>query len=422
MATALFSDVCWIIRRLRSETYTAFIVGGAVRDTLLGRIPEDYDIATTATPEVIASLFPRTKPVGSAFGTTLVIIEHRPYQITTLQASGGTYTDVIEQDIRRRDFTVNALFWNPLEDRLIDLTGGMRDLKDRRLRPVTSAENIFEDDPVRMLRAIRLAHSLGFSLDPSILPAIRALRHKIARVSPERVQYELLKIFSLPQAFDALCPLARTRLLFEIIPELAPLSRLKQTPYHDFSALSHTFRTLRAVESLLSSPLFRDLAVHPGKHVLMMSALLHDIGKPETHTVESGRHHFYEHEKTGAVMAQAILRWLRFPKKDITMVTKLVANHLYPLHLFRHYREGTLSQKALDKFHRRVKRFLNPLLLLSFADQVAKHRGNSPTLSPDWLAFVDMVRVTRGRLPSGLGGKKGVPEGVPSPPGTERPV
>ena len=391
MATALFSDVCWIIRRLRSETYTAFIVGGAVRDTLLGQIPEDYDIATTATPEVIASLFPRTKPVGSAFGTTLVIIEHRPYQITTLQSSGGTYTDVIEQDIRRRDFTVNALFWNPLEDRLIDLTGGMRDLKNRRLRPVTSAENIFEDDPVRMLRTIRLAHSLGFSLDPSILPAIRAFRHKIARVSPERVQNELLKIFSLPHAFEALCPLARTRLLFEIIPELALLSRLKQTPYHDFSALSHTLRALRAVESLLSSPLFRDLAVHPGKHVLMMSALLHDIGKPETHTVENGRHHFYDHEDVGALKAAGIMKRLRFPRKELNLVKNLVERHLYPLHLFWLYGKNRLTQRAIDRFKRKTRRFILPLLLLSTADQLAKHRNPDESWISSWLTFVEML-------------------------------
>jgi putative nucleotidyltransferase with HDIG domain len=392
MGHALFSDVCWIIRTLKNRGYPAFIAGGAVRDILIGQNPGDYDIATTATPEVILSAFPRAKPVGRAFGTTLVIIEHRPYQITTLQSSGGTYTNLIEKDILRRDFTVNALFWDPLEDRLIDIVGGMKDLSLRLLRPVTTAERIFRDDPIRMLRAIRIAYSLGFDIDPTVFPAIRIQKERIQRISPERIQYELVKILSLPNVLEALCPLVRSRLLFEIVPEMLPLIHLKQFPYHDFSAFSHTFRVLYFVENLLHDPFFHSTPNLPPKHVLTLAALLHDIGKPDTHsTDEAGNNHFYDHEDTGAAKALEIMRRLRFPKKETILVKNIVARHLYPLHLFRHYRENTLTQRAIDRFHRKTKRFLWPLLLLSSADQLAKRRGSDGALSSIWLEFLDML-------------------------------
>jgi len=397
MGHALFSDVCWIVRTLKDMGYPAFIAGGAVRDILMGRNPEDYDIATTATPEVVLSIFPRVKPVGKAFGTTLVIIEHRPYQITTLQSSGGTYTELTERDILRRDFTVNALFWDPIEDRLIDIVGGMRDLNLRLLRPVTTAEEIFLDDPIRMLRAVRIAYSLGFTIDPAIPPAIRNHKKLIHRVSPERIQYEMAKILSLSNVLEALCPLVKTRLLFEIIPELFPLLKLKQTPYHDFSALSHTFRVLFFTEKLLNASPFSSKLNMFKKHVIALSALLHDIGKADTHTTdEKGNHHFYDHEDVGALMASDVMKRLRFPKKETVLVKNLVERHLYPLHLFRHYRENTLTQRAIDRFHRKTKRFLWPLLLLSSADQLAKKRGDTGTLSQDWLEFMDMLLLTTG--------------------------
>ena len=399
MPDALFSDVCWILRTLREQGYPAYIVGGAVRDILLGRIPEDYDIATTAPPDTITALFPRTKPVGRAFGTILVIVEHRPYQITTLQSRDGSFTESMEKDILRRDFTVNALFWNPIEDRMIDIVGGMRDLKRRILRPVTTAEKIYRNDPVRMLRAFRIAPALGFSLDPSLGSATRTLRGEIQRVAPERIHAELVKILSLPHVLAALCPLVTTRLLFEIIPELWPLRHLKQSPFHDFSALSHTFRVLNAAEGLLETPLFRPILSTTGKHVLMMAALLHDIGKPETHSMKNGANHFYGHEKTGAALARDILRRLRFPRKDATLITNLVARHLYPLHLFRHYRDHTLTRRAVERFLRKTKRYRLPLLLLSSADQLAKRRRSTGNLDDTWISFLNLLLSKNGQKP-----------------------
>lgn len=391
MAHALFSDICWIIQSLKNNGFKAFVTGGALRNLLLEHIPEDYDIATTASPEKIASLFPRTKRVGKAFGTTLIILEHRPYHTTTLQSSEGTYTDIIEKDIKRRDFTVNAIFWDPLEDRVIDIVGGMKDLKNRVLKPVTTAGTIFHDDPIRMLRAIRLSHSLGFTLHPSILPAIRAFREEIYKVSPERIQYELVKILSLNQALMALCPLVKSRLFFEIFPEMNSLSHLKQYPYHDYSALSHTFRTLYFTEKISNDPPLSGKYLKIKKHILMLASLFHDIGKPDTHQVKNNASHFYGHEKIGAKKTGEILRRLRFPKKDIQLVKSLVNRHLYPLHLYWLYERNVLSNRAIERFRRKTRNFTIPLLILSTADQLAKRRGQGNILPPAWRTFISRL-------------------------------
>jgi len=391
MARVLFSDICWIIRTLKSHGFPAFIAGGAVRDLLMGRAPEDYDIATTAPPEKIVSIFPRTKPAGKVYGTTLIIVEHRPYQVTTLQSSGGTYTDLIEEDIQRRDFTINAMIWDPIEDHLIDTVGGMKDLKNRILKPTTTAEEIFLNDPIRMLRAIRISHSLQFTLHPSIFPAIRALRKQIKRVSPERIQYELVKILTLTHVTKALCPLVKTRLLFEFLPELALLSHLKQSPYHDYSALSHTFRTLYFTEKIINNPSFFNLPTKTSKHILMLAALLHDIGKPDAHQVIDGIHHFYGHEKIGAEKTGEILKRLRFPKRDIQLVKSIVTRHLYPLHLYWLYEKNTLTPRAIERFRRKTGNFSLPLLVLSTADQLAKHRSGNEELITSWRPFCEML-------------------------------
>ncbi len=393
MTPALFSDVCWILRTLKAQGHLAFVTGGAVRDLMLGHPPQDYDIATTASPKEISALFPRVRQVGKSFGTLLIVIGHRPYQVTTLQTSGGTFTDSLERDILRRDFTVNALFWDPLEDRLIDIVGGMEDLRKRVLTPVTDAKGIFRDDPIRMLRAIRLSHSLGFSLHPSILPAMRAMRAYLTEVAPERIQLELDKILSLDRVLDALCPLVKSRVFFQILPETARLAHLDQSPYHDFTALSHTFRTLAHTEILHRGGWFLGERIVTKKPLLMLAALLHDIGKPETQTWEGGIHHFYRHDKVGAEITGGILKRLRFPKRDVQFVKFLVERHMYPLHLFRLREGGGLSERAVRRFQRKVKKDRRlPLLLLSTADQWAKRRRGPGPRGASWRVFCQRLK------------------------------
>ncbi len=388
---ALFSDACEIIRTLKNRGYPAFITGGAVRDTLLGRIPEDYDIATTAPPHIILSLFSRAKTLGKAFGTTLVMIEHRPYQLTTLQTSDGSYTKLVEKDILRRDFTVNAMFWDPLEDRLVDIVGGMKDLKNRVLIPVSTAESIFKEDPIRMLRAVRLSYTLHFTLYPSVPSAIRTFRDQIHHTPRERIHDEWVKIFSLSNVFEVLCLLVRTRLLYEVIPEIAALSQIRQFPYHDFSVLSHTFRTLRFAEKLYHGELYFPGKIEINKYILMLACLLHDVGKSATHSISGGYHHFYGHEKIGADIAEKILKRLHFSKRDVQAVKFLVANHLYPLHLFRLEKDHTLTKLAIKRFKRKAGTMAPSLLLLSTADQYAKRREWNESSVSLWQNFCDIL-------------------------------
>jgi len=387
MTPAFFSDICWIIRTLKSHGYAAFIAGGAVRDLFLGIPPQDYDIATTATPEEIVSLFPRAKQVGKAFGSTLIVLEHRPYQATTLQSTGGTFTDSLEKDILRRDFTVNAMFWDPTEDRLIDIVGGMRDLRRRVLLPVTTADKILADDPIRMLRAIRLPLSLDFTLPLSLKTAIRSHRSEIQKISPERVHDELVKLLSLDNVLEATCHLLTTRLLFELIPEMVPLRHLNQSSPHDFRVLSHSIRTGAHAELLYQKGSFLHQEITIPKYLLMLAALLHDICKASTQQWDGQPCHFYTHEKAGAEMAETILKRLRFPKRDLRAVKFLIARHLYPLHLFRLNESGTLSDRALGRYKRKTKEMALPLLLLATADQMAKRRHPSEGFFSNWLDF-----------------------------------
>jgi putative nucleotidyltransferase with HDIG domain len=387
---ALFSDAVWIIRRLKEKGFSAYLVGGCVRDLLAGHPTHDFDITTAATSEELRQIFPKTVSIGKSFDTTLVVLGHRPYQITTFQDNRGTLQRDFAPDILRRDFTINAIFWDPTEDRMIDLVHGIRDLRAGILKTVSTPAATFENDPIRMLRAIRIAFQFGLRINPDILPEMKSLRQLIGRVSPDRIHQELVSIFSLSPALPPLCPLIRTGLLYEIIPELKGLAHLKQGRYHDFSALSHTFRCIG----------FTDLFYHhPRKNgrtfshsslpfwMLSLAALLHDIGKPETLQIISGRTHFYGHEETGAETASTILRRLHFSKKESRVIRQLIQRHLYPLHLYQRYRQGDLTKRAIDRFQRNTKEFKYPLLTLATADQAAKRRLGTKALPDTWFLF-----------------------------------
>jgi len=387
---ALFSDAVWIIRRLKEKGFPAYLVGGCVRDLLSGRPAHDFDIATAATPEELRKVFSRTVSIGKSFDTTLVVLSHRPYQITTFQDSRGTLQKNFTPDILRRDFTINAIFWDPTEDRMIDLAHGIRDLRAGILKTVSTPAATFENDPIRMLRAIRIAFQFGLRITPDILPVMRSLRQLIGRVSPDRVHQELINIFSLSPILPPLCPLVRTGLLHEIIPELKGLARLKQGRYHDFSALSHTFRCIGFTDLFYHHPRKNGLPFSRPSlpfWMLALAALLHDIGKPETLQTISGRIHFYGHEKTGADIASDILRRLRFSKKENRVIRKLIERHLYPLHLYQRYKQGDLTERAINRFQRNTKEFKHSLLILATADQAAKRRLGTKALPGTWFLF-----------------------------------
>ena len=323
-----------IVTRLQGAGFGAFWVGGCVRDFLLGREPLDFDIATDARPEQVEQLFPKTIPVGRKFGVVIVVEAELQFQVATFRAEAD-YRDgrrpekVVfanaEADALRRDFTVNGLFYDPPTGTLHDWVGGKADLEGRIIRTIGFPEERFGEDHLRMLRAVRFAARLDFSIEPRTFAAVQVLAPKIRQISAERVREELVKLFA-PPAPENPGSAARGLELFRdsglmevVLPELAATVRCEQSP--DFHPEGSVFNHLRSMLEKMpagASPL------------LPWAVLLHDIAKPVTveRDPATGAIHFYGHEKVGAVMAAEILERLRFPKKPAEEIVACVLHHM----------------------------------------------------------------------------------------------
>jgi len=317
-----------IVRRLHSAGFLAFWVGGCVRDFLLGREPGDYDIATSALPEQIEELFSRTIPVGRKFGVMVVVEGGRQFQVATFRAEAdyqdGRHPERVafgdaEADARRRDFTVNGLFYDPVRKELDDWVGGEADLRARIIRTIGTPGERFAEDHLRLLRAVRFAAQLDFSIEAGTFAALKANAAEIKTISAERVREELVKLFRPPHAPRGLDLLRESGLLEQVLPEIAATLVCEQSP--DFHPEGTVFNHLR----LMLQHLPRD--ADPS---LPWAVLLHDVAKPVAASAdpETGSMHFYGHEKIGAEMAGEILERLRFPRKQIDEVIKAVLFHM----------------------------------------------------------------------------------------------
>jgi poly(A) polymerase len=317
-----------IVRRLHSAGFLAFWVGGCVRDFLLGREPGDYDIVTSALPEKIEELFSRTIPVGRKFGVMVVVEGGRQFQVATFRAEAdyqdGRHPERVafgdaEADARRRDFTVNGLFYDPVRKQLHDWVGGEADLRARIIRTIGAPGERFAEDHLRLLRAVRFAAQLDFSIEAGTFAALKANAAEIKTISAERVREELVKLFRPPHAPRGLDLLRESGLLEQVLPEIAATLVCEQSP--DFHPEGTVFNHLR----LMLQHLPRD--ADPS---LPWAVLLHDVAKPVTASAdpETGSMHFYGHEKIGAEMAGEILERLRFPRKQIDEVIKAVLFHM----------------------------------------------------------------------------------------------
>jgi poly(A) polymerase len=317
-----------IVRRLQSSGYAAFWVGGCVRDRLLGREPEDFDVATSAHPEQIEELFPHTIAVGRKFGVIVVVEDGHQFQVATFRAEAeyrdGRRPEQVrfanaQADAERRDFTVNGLFYDPIADKLHDWVGGAVDLEARLIRTIGNAHARFTEDHLRLLRAVRFAAQLGFEIEPATFAALQSSAANIKLISAERIREELLKLFRPPHAARGLVLLRDSGLLVEILPELAATERCEQSP--DFHPEGNVFEHLRQMLSSLP------MNAAPS---LPWAVLLHDIAKPLTSERDptSGSIHFYGHERIGAEMAENILQRLKFPRKQITEIVICVRNHM----------------------------------------------------------------------------------------------
>jgi len=330
-----------IIRRLRLNGHQAYVVGGAPRDLLLGTRPTDYDIATDARPEQVRALFEKTIPVGEQFGVVLVLLDsiesdgkpprsesqipQTPYEVATFRAD-GEYLDgrrptcvhfcAPREDALRRDFTVNALMFDPLGRKILDFVGGRRDIRARRIRTVGDPVQRFTEDHLRLIRAVRFAARLDFAIERLTFAVVRRLAPLITHVAAERLGADLVKILTGPRAGQALCLLSQTGLLGHILPEVEAMRGCEQPPnFHpEGDVFTHT-------------QLMLNLADRPSP-ALALAILLHDVAKPPTQRHTPERIRFDGHCELGAEMAGRICRRLKLPRATIERVQYLTANHL----------------------------------------------------------------------------------------------
>ena len=311
-----------ILRVLENQGFEAFIVGGCVRDSILGRRPDDWDITTSARPEQVKALFRRTVDTGVKHGTVTVLMDKESYEVTTYRIDGEyedgrhpkevAFTASLEEDLKRRDFTINAMAYHP--DRgLVDLFHGMDDIRAEIIRCVGNPLERFGEDALRILRAVRFSAQLGFSIEAETKTGIEELAPNLKLVSAERIQTELVKLLVSPHP-DYFLTAYETGITRQFLPEFdACMETGQNTPHHCLSVGLHTLQSL--------------LNIRPDK-VLRLTMLLHDIGKPAVKkTDENGRDHFKMHGPAGEKMASAILRRLKFDNDTISKVCRLIRWH-----------------------------------------------------------------------------------------------
>lgn len=311
-----------IIETLMAAGYEAYAVGGCIRDSILGREPNDWDITTSAKPEETKRLFLRTVDTGIKHGTVTVLLDREGFEVTTYRIDGVyedarhpkevTFTASLEEDLRRRDFTVNAMAYNE-ETGLVDIFGGMQDIENRIIRCVGNAEERFTEDALRMLRAVRFSAQLGYRIEDTTKEAIRKLAPNLKLISAERIQAELVKLVVSPHP-EYLRTAYETGITKQILPEFDFCMETGQNnPHHCYSVGEHILHSMQETD--------------PDK-VLRLGMLFHDIGKPQTLTIdEEGISHNKGHAVVGEKMARRILRRLKFDNDTTDKVTKIVRYH-----------------------------------------------------------------------------------------------
>lgn len=344
-----------------------FVVGGAVRDRLLGRESYDVDLATDALPRETKRLAALSKPhsvytVGEKFGTIGLIFDGRTVEITTFRSEQYvprsrkptvTFGTSLDGDLARRDFTINAIAYDVIHNRLIDPFQGVRDLKARLIRAVGDPYHRFDEDPLRLLRAVRFAAQLKFTIEPETARAIHACRDRLGTVSQERIADEMNKLLLSPNPAYGIRLLVKLGLAEVVLPEIMPLVGLDQGDRQHKDVLEHTLGVLEN---------------SPPELTLRWAALLHDLGKPHTKALKDGKIHFYGHEIVSADMAREILSRLRMDRQTINKVVKLVRMHMR-LNLY----EPTWTDGAVRRLIRESGDEFDELLTLSGAD-ITSHR------------------------------------------------
>lgn len=314
-----------ILNRLHREGYEAYVVGGCVRDAMLGRTPDDWDITTNASPQEVKQLFSHTIDTGIQHGTVTVMKEHVGYEVTTYRVDGVyedhrrpsnvSFTKSLKEDMLRRDFTINAMAYNE-EEGVVDYFEGQEDLKRGIIRCVGEASHRFDEDALRVLRAMRFSAQLDFTIDEKTLAAMQEKAEYLRDISAERIRVELTKLLLSDHTDRLLTVGYKTGITKVIMPWFdRMLATTQENPHHCYDVGRHC---LKAVEQI------------PKTTVLRYAALLHDVAKPEVKTTdEHGVCHFYQHAKESAEMARQILRGLKFDNDTVRRVKELIYWHDY---------------------------------------------------------------------------------------------
>jgi len=406
-----------VVRALQSKEFIAFFAGGCVRDRLLNRAPKDYDVATDAFPEEVEALFPKTIPLGKAFGVIAVVIGKEVVEVATFREEMGTLDgrhpetilfSAAKEDALRRDFTINGMFYDPVTEQLHDYVHGQRDLKKKIITAIGNPTERFQEDHLRMLRGVRFAHNLGFALEPKTEDATRTMSEFITKISAERIEMEFTRILTdSPRPGDALEHLHRLGLLEHIIPEILPMVGQEQPPqFHpEGDVFEHTILMLNLMNENRGKTIYtaRELAY---------TVLLHDVGKPPTANIGPGtdglpRIRFDGHAAIGAEMAEAILTRLKFPTKEKKNIVAAIRGHMrfmdvqkmrastlrkmigaecFDLELELHRLDCLGSHAMLDNY--------------TFVNNYMEKMDHEPILPEPWICGHDLIAlgITEGRL------------------------
>ncbi len=367
-------------RILKENGYECYVVGGAVRNALMGKKVEDYDIATNATPKEVKTLFKRVIETGIKHGTVTVLFKGLKLEVTTFRTesdySDGRHPDRVQfvpsiyEDLKRRDFTVNAIAYDPISKKIIDPHSGIEDIRRKTIRAIGRPEERFHEDGLRVLRACRFAAQLGFKIEKATLSGIAKSVNTIDKVSRERIRDELIKILDSSKPSIAFIYMKETGLLKKIIPELYRGVGIEQRGLHCFDVFYHSVYTCDAAPR--------------ENYRLRLAALFHDIGKPEAAFInEEGEIRFHNHEILGARIAERVLKELRFSNEEIEYVTHLVRHHMF------NYTDEW-SDSAVRRFIYKVgKDYIQDLLALRRADQIGT--CNRYFISENLIKFEDRI-------------------------------
>lgn len=363
--------VNYIIDMLMQSGFEAYTVGGCVRDMVLGREPEDWDITTSATPTEVKKLFRRTVDTGILHGTVTVLQDKEHFEVTTYRLDGVyednrhpkevSFTGSLTEDLKRRDFTINAMAYNEKEG-FIDLFGGMEDLKNNLIRCVGSAEERFNEDALRILRAVRFSAQLGFHIEPNTMKAVVDKKDLLKHISAERIRVELTKLL-LSDHPDRLRILYESGITRVILPEFDAMMTTEQNNiHHIFTVGEHTINAVSSVAGKLGEKRYSPRE----RCILRWTMLLHDIEKPSTISIgKDGMNHFYGHQEKGAMTAGRILKRLKFDNETLEAVVHLIRWHDYRFTL-----TPTGVRKAASKIG---KEYMELLFEVNAADTSAKN-------------------------------------------------